>query len=75
MKETKDKKTTSPKTQETTVDWDEVHRRLEAVQSTLDRGLTPSAEEKKKILRERALTTARVREEEAAAGESIDIVE
>ena len=75
MKEAKDKKTASPQTQETTVDWDEVHRRLEAAQSTLERGLTQSAEEKKKILRERALTTAHVREEEAAAGESIDIVE
>jgi len=75
MKDTKGKKTASPQTQTTTVDWSEAYRRLEAAQSASERGLTPSAEEKKKILRERALTTARVPEEVSAAGEVIDIVE
>ena len=75
MKDTKSKKATSAKPQTATVDRSEVHRRLKAAQSTFERGLTQSAEEKKKILRERALTTARVPEEEPAASEAIEIVE
>jgi len=75
MKNIKGKKAISPQPQTTTVDWNEVHRRLEAAQATLERGWTPSAEEKKKILRERAFTIAQVREEEPTAGEIIEIVE
>ncbi len=44
-------------------------------QTALERGLALSTAEKKKILRERALTTARVPEEEPAAGDAIEIVE
>lgn len=75
MKNTKGKKTNSPQHQATAVDWSEVHHRLEAAQTALEREWAPSAEEKKKVLRERALTIARVREEETVAGEVIEIVE
>ncbi len=75
MKDTKSKKATSPQPQTTTVDWSEVHRRLETAQAALERGWALSTAEKKKILRERALTVAQVREEEAVAGEVIEIVE
>ncbi len=75
MKDTKVKKASSPQPQTTVVDWSEVHRRLETAQTALERGWALSAAEKKKILRERALTIARVREEETAAGEAIEIVE
>ncbi len=75
MKNTKSKKATSSQPETTTVDWSEVHRRLETAQTAHERGWALSAAEKKKILRERAVTTARVREEEPATGESIEIVE
>ncbi len=75
MKNAKVKKTGSPQLQTTTIDWSEVHRRLDATQTALERGWAPSTAEKKKILKERALTIARVREEEAAAGEAIEIAE
>ncbi len=75
MKNTKSKKTTSPQPQTTTVDWSEVHRRLETAQTALERGGVLSTAEKKKILRERSLTIAQVREEEPAASEIIEIVE
>ena len=75
MKGTKSKKATSPQSQTTTVDWSEVHRRLETAQAALERGEVLSTAEKKKILRERALTIAQVREEEPAASEIIEIVE
>jgi len=75
MKDTKSKKKSSPQPQATTADWSKVHHRLEAAQTALEKGWVLSAAEKKKILKERALTIARVREEEAAAGEVIEIVE
>jgi len=75
MKDTKVKKASSPQPQATAVDWSEVHRRLETAQTALEQGWALSAAEKKKILRERALTIAQVREEEPAAGEAIEIVE
>lgn len=75
MKDTKSKKATSPQPQTTTVDWSEVHHRLETAQTALERGGVLSTAEKKKILRERALTIARVPEEEPAVSEIIEIVE
>jgi len=75
MKDTKGKKKSPPQPQITAVGWSEVYHRMEAAQAALERGWAPSAKEKKKILRERALTTAQVPEEEPAAGEAIEIVE
>jgi purine-binding chemotaxis protein CheW len=36
------------------VDWDDVHRRLESVQGAVERALSPSSEEKRRILKARA---------------------
>ena len=75
MKNTKSKKATPLQPHTATVDWSEVHHRLETAQTALERGWALSAAEKKKILKERALIIAQVREEEPAAGEVIEIVE
>ncbi len=75
MKDTKSKRATSLQPRVTAVDWSEVHRRLETAQAALERGWTLSTTEKRKILRERALIIAQVREEEPAAGEIMEIVE
>jgi purine-binding chemotaxis protein CheW len=57
------------------VDWNEIHLRLEAASATLAQGATPSAEKRRSILKERARALARVAEPEAAAGKSIDLIE
>ena len=40
------------------VDWADVHRRLESVQAVMERTLNPSGEEKKRILKARAVALA-----------------
>ncbi len=71
----KDKKATARQKQTTSIDWSEVHRRLETARAALERGLTPSPEEKKQILRARAKALAREPEGEGAAQEALEIVE
>lgn len=75
MKDAKSKTSTNSQPQTTTVDWREVHRRLEAAQTAVERGWVLSAAVKEKILRERALAAGRVREEETKPDEAIEIVE
>lgn len=57
------------------IDWTEIHRRMEKVQATLERGFTSTPEEKKKILKARARVLAKESTKEEAADESIEIVE
>lgn len=59
----------------TDVDWDKIHGRLEAAQATLERGWTPTAAERRRILKARAMVLAREPEEKPAADEYIEVVE
>lgn len=61
--------------QPTAIDWSAVHRRLEAVRTTLERGWTPTLEEKKRILHARAQALAREPVREDAAPEALEVVE
>jgi purine-binding chemotaxis protein CheW len=61
--------------QTTVIDWDTVHRRLEAVQTTLERGWAPTLEEKKRILHARAQALARESVREEAAQGALEVVE
>ena len=56
------------------VNWDDVHRRLEAFQKALEKGWTLSKEVKKRILKTRAVALALELEKEES-GEWIEIVE
>ena len=56
------------------VNWDDVHRRLEAFQKALEKGWTLSKEEKRRILKTRAVALALELEKEEP-GERIEIVE
>lgn len=56
------------------IDWDEIHRRIDAVNAAIKNGWAPGPEERKRILKKRAELLAR----ETAAkvdGESIEVVE
>lgn len=70
-----DKKGPSRKKESAAADWAETRRRLEAAQEALERGWSPTPEQKKKILKERARTLAKETQDQAAAGASIEITE
>lgn len=57
------------------LDWNEIHRRVEAVQETIEKGAVPTATEKKSILRARAKLLAIEPTQETAAKESLEVVE
>jgi len=57
------------------VDWSELHRRLEAAQAAWERGLAPTPEAEKRILRQRAQALAREAEESSTTGEYLEVVE
>lgn len=71
----KDRKSPSPTQRTAAIDWEEIHRRVEAAQTTLEREWTPTPEQKQAILKERATTLAREPEDQTAATESLEIVE
>ncbi len=71
----KGKKAPSQQKQSAAPDWAEVHHRLEAAQAALEREWTPTPEQKKKILKERAGALAREPKDRAAAGEFVEVVE
>lgn len=71
----KDRKSPSPTQRIAAIDWEEIHRRVEAAQTTLEREWTPTPEQKQAILKERATMLAREPEDQAAATESLEIVE
>ncbi len=66
-----DKKASHP---QTSVDWNEVRKRLKKVQAVIEQGWAPGPEEEKKILRARAGVLA-TEPEKKTAGEEIEIVE
>ncbi len=57
------------------VDWSEIHRRLEAVLKALEREATPSFEEKRGILKVRAEALARESETEKSSQGYLEVVE
>ena len=71
----KDKKTTSQQKQPPTIDWKEIHCRLEESQLTIERGWAPSPEEKKKILKTRAKALAKESKENETAEKYIEVIE
>jgi purine-binding chemotaxis protein CheW len=56
------------------IDWAEVHRRMEAAQTAIARSAIPSAEEKKRVLRARANALAAEPKEAQGGGEFIEVV-
>ncbi len=66
----KDKK----ETRQRSVDWAEVHRRMEKAIEALDKGWSPDEAEKKRILKDRAKAFS-AEPENAEPGEQIEIVE
>jgi purine-binding chemotaxis protein CheW len=57
-----------------TVNWDEIHRRMQAAAAALAQGDVSSPQERRSILRKRAQTLAQ-EAEQVAAGESLEIIE
>lgn len=56
------------------IEWDEIHRRLDAIHAFLEKGFSPGPMEKKRILKARAELLAK-EPEEREAGEYIEVVE
>ncbi|MBI5589343.1 MAG: purine-binding chemotaxis protein CheW [Deltaproteobacteria bacterium] len=56
------------------IDWNEIHRRLEAIHASIENGFSTSPEDKKRILKARADLLAR-EPEDTADGDAIEIVE
>jgi purine-binding chemotaxis protein CheW len=57
------------------INWNAVHRRLEEARSALDREWAPTAEQIKKVLKERAIALAREPQDRTDNGEGIEVVE
>lgn len=55
--------------------WDEVQRRIENARLAIERGVVPSLEEKKKILKARAKALAREEEEKKGVEECVEVIE
>ena len=58
-----------------TIDWNEVHRRIENVRKVLERDWAPPPEKKREILRTRAKALARQEKEKDIPGDHIEIVQ
>jgi len=58
-----------------TIDWNEVHRRIENVRKVLERDWAPPPEKKREILRTRAKALARQEKERGIPGDHIEIVQ
>lgn len=56
------------------IDWDEIHRRMAAVNVAIESGWVPSPEEKQRILKERAELLAREKEKKSTE-KTIEVVE
>jgi len=57
------------------VDWAEVHRRLEAAATTLERVITPGTEDKKRLLKARAKALSQEIIQEDAGQQYLEVVE
>lgn len=58
-----------------TIEWSEVHRRMEKARATIERGSAPSPDQKRAILKARANELARELNEEKTVGDSIEVLE
>jgi len=56
-------------------DWAEVHRRLEAAATTLERVITPGTEDKKRLLKARAKALSQEIIQEDAGQQYLEVVE
>lgn len=70
-----DKKKELQKQDTKVIDWNEIHRRIEASQSAFDQGLQLTHDEKNKILKARAKTLATEPEKKAKEEEFLQVVE
>ena len=68
-------KTSRTRTGAITIDWETVHRRLEALKRVVDQEWVPGLDETKSILRARAEVLARPLVDDRAADEQIELVE
>ena len=71
----KDKGRVSPEKKPATVDWAGVRRRVEEAGTALEKGWSPTPEEKRKIFKMRAKALAQETKEEETAEEYIEVVE
>ena len=71
----KDKNTTFQQKPSTSINWKDLHQRLENTQNTLEQGLSLSPERKRKILKERAKTLAREPQIEERTQGSLEVIE
>ena len=69
------KKSETGKGSASSIDWTAIHRRLDRAAKTLEQGLAPVPEERKKILRERARILAREQEAGQLARARLEVVE
>ncbi len=60
---------------ETTIDWEQIHRRLKAVETAIGREFIPTEQNKKEILRTRAEQLAREDGREPTAEETLEVIE
>jgi purine-binding chemotaxis protein CheW len=68
-------KPTKPVTTKKQTDWAEVHRRLEAAATTLERVITPGTEDKKRLLKARAKVLSQEKLQKDAEQQYLEIVE
>lgn len=71
----KDQKPISHEEGRKAVDWSEVHRRLAAIQRTIERGATRSLDEKRAILKARARALAQDPNEQKPISETLEVLE
>ena len=67
--------TTSDEKQTSTIEWSDIHRRLEIGREAIERGFEPTPEEKKRILKDRAESLASQPEEEKEPDKYLKIVD
>lgn len=67
--------TTSDEKQTSTIEWSDIHRRLEIGREAIERGFEPTPKEKKRILKDRAKSLARQPEKEEDPGKQLQVVE
>ena len=70
----KDNKVTERLSRRAAIDWSAVYRRLEGARAAVERGTTPTAEERKQILRARARALAQEGKTESPTEESLEVV-
>jgi len=58
-----------------TIDWNEIHRRMEKGRESIERGFEPTPQEKKRILRDRAESLAKQPESEEGLEKYLEVVE